>query len=135
MTPLHPQDLTQFARKYRFPNGRLRRVRLTTGKGGPTVEITLRVQTALRDLGEGTQPVRLKLRVSGVEEYRFQKRPHARGAKVSDVKFGYFNGLFFVNLDAWGLLPGEVPGVHDFRASEAFVAGKDLSWEEVPPKG
>ena len=136
MTPLLPHDLAQFARKYRFAGGRLRRVRLLPRKGGTAVEITLRVTPTITDLGaEAPRPVRLVLRVDGVEEYRFQKRPNSTPARVSDAKFGTFNGLIYINLDAWGLQPGEVPGVHDFRASDAFVAGRRVSWVEVPPKG
>jgi hypothetical protein len=131
MPTLNPQDLAQFARKYRFVGGRLRGVRLRTRGNEMTVEVSLYVRTAIKDLGGSSQPVRLRLRLVGVEEYRFQKRPNTPASKVSDVKFGYFHGLFFVNLDAWGLQPGETPGVHDFRASDAFVAGRELVWDEV----
>jgi hypothetical protein len=126
--------LAQFARKYRFAGGRLGRLTVRTRGTAVSVEVTLRVRPALKDLGEDPAPVRLKLRVDGVEEFRFQKRTNTGFGKVSDVKFGYFNGSVFVNLDAWGLQPGEVPGVHDFRASDAYLAGRELSWEEVPPK-
>jgi hypothetical protein len=131
MTPLHPQELAQFARKYRFPGGRRSSIRIRTRGSEVTVEVTLRVNTAIKDLGDGVDAVRLKLLVVGAEEYRFQKRLNSSAGKLSDVKFSYFNGLFFVNFDAWGLQPGEVPGVHDFRASDAFVAGRELHWEEV----
>lgn len=131
MNVLHAQDLAQFARRYRFASGKLRRIWILPRGNSVTVEFTLSVRPAVQDLGGTTRPVRLVLRVDGVEEYRFQKRPITNPARVSDVKFGYFNGLFFLNLDAWGLRPGEVPAVHDFRASDAFVAGKSLSWEEV----
>jgi len=40
------------------------------------------------------------------------------------IRIGYLNGLFFVNLDAWGLEPGEQPKLHDFRASEVYVGAK-----------
>lgn len=132
MTPLLPHELAQFARKYRFAGGRLKRVRLLPRKAGTVVEITLRVTPVITDLGAGVpEPVRLVLRVEGVEEFRFQKRPISTPARVSDAKFGTFNGLIYINLDAWGLQPGEVPGVHDFRASDAFVAGRRVSWLEV----
>lgn len=131
MTPLLPNELAQFARKYRFAGARLRRLRLRPRKGGALVEITLSVTPAITDLGAGVpKPVRLVLRVEGVEEYRFQKRLNSTLARVNDAKFGTFNGLIYINLDAWGLQPGEVPGVHDFRASDAFVAGRRVSWEE-----
>lgn len=132
MTPLLPHELAQFARKYRFAGGRLKRVRLLPRKAGTVVEITLRVTPTITDLGAGVpKPVRLVLRVEGVEEFRFQKRPTSTPSRVSDAKFGTFNGLIYVNLDAWGLQPGEVPGVHDFRASDAFVAGRRVSWQEA----
>ena len=132
MPPLLPPELAQFARKYRFADGRLRRFRVLPRKGGGTVEVILRVTPAITDLGaDAPKPVRLVLRIDGVEEYRFQKRPITSPARVSDVKFATFNGLIYVNFDAWGLQPGEVPGVHDFRASDAFVAGRQVSWEEV----
>ena len=74
----------------------------------------------------------LVLRVDGVEEFRFQMRPNQPKGKIADARIGYINGLFFVNLDAWGLEPGEQPKLHDFRASEVYVGGRELSWEERP---
>jgi hypothetical protein len=131
MNQLYAQDLAQFARKYRFAGSKLRRVRIRPRGSVVSVEVTLAVRSTRNDLGGATKPIRLVLHIDGAEEYRFQKRPVTNPARVSDVKFGYFNGLFFVNFDAWGLQPGEVPAVHDFRASDAFVAGKSVSWEEV----
>ena len=52
-------------------------------------------------------------------------------AKITDARIGYHNGLFYVSLDAVGLEPNEVAQVFDFRASEVFVAGRELFWEEV----
>jgi hypothetical protein len=53
-------------------------------------------------------------------------------AKIADARVGYLNGLFYVNLDAWGLDAGEQPKLHDYRASEAYAGGRDLLWAEVP---
>jgi hypothetical protein len=131
MNNLYAQDLAQFARKYRFAGAKLRRVRIRPGVNGVSVEVTLGVRPVAPNLGDSGKPIRLVLRIDGAEEFRFQKRPVTNPARISDVKFGYFNGLFFVNFDAWGLQPGEVPAAHDFRASDAFVAGKSVSWEEV----
>jgi hypothetical protein len=133
MKQLNPQELAQFARGFRFAGGQLRRVRVLVDGGGVAVEFGLGVHAAVKDLGKEGRPVRLKVRLEGVSEYRFQKRMNSRVGRVSDVKFGYFDGLLFVNLDAWGLQPGEVPGVHDFRASDVYAAGKVLRWEEVAP--
>ncbi len=135
MNRLHSSEIAQFARKYRFVGGRVKKLRLTNSRGVAALEATLLVRPATRDLGAAPKPVKLKLRVTGVEEYRFQKRPTLPAGKMSDLKIGYFNGLYYVNFDAWGLPAGEVPGLHDYRASDAFVGGGDLFWEEVASKG
>jgi hypothetical protein len=133
MTRLEPAELASFARRYRFANGRLRRVRLRTGRDGAlSVELLLSVRTALRELGSEPKPVRLRLRLEGVEEYRFQKRPGTAAGAIPDARVGYFDGLVFVTLDAWSLDPGEVPKAHDFRASDAYAAGRELWWGETP---
>ncbi len=132
MNRLDPAELATFARRYRFAGGRVRRVRLRAGRPGElSVELLLTVRTALRELGAEPRPVRLRLRLDGVEEYRFQKRPAAAAGRIPDARVGYFDGQFFVNLDAWGLGPGEAPKVHDFRASDAYAAGQELWWEEI----
>jgi hypothetical protein len=136
MTPLLPHELAQFARKYRFAGGRVKRVKVLPRKDTATIEVTLRVTPVITDLGaDAPKPVRLVLRVEGAEEYRFQKRLNSAAGRVSDVKFGTFNGLIFINFDAWGLQPGEVPGAHDFRASDAYVAGRRVMWQVLPVKG
>lgn len=132
MKKLNPSELAQFARGYRFAGGRVRRMRVMADGDGVAVEFGLMILGALKDLGTDPKPVRLKLRLEGVEEFRIQKRSNSRVGRVPDVKFGYFDGLVFVNLDAWGLQPGEVPGVHDYRASDTYAAGKELLWEELP---
>jgi hypothetical protein len=133
MNRLTPAELPQFLRRYRFPGGRVRRVRLMhRGEKDVAVELRLVVREAIRDLGAEPGRVRLVLRLEGVEEFRFQMRPGQPRVKIADARIGYLNGLFFVNLDAWGLDPGETPKVHDFRASEAYAAGRELMWEEMP---
>ncbi len=134
MNRLHSSDLVQFARKYRFVGGKVKRLRMTNRRGSGTIEAVLLVRPATRDLGAVPPPVKLKLEITGVEEYRFQKRPTLAAGKMSDLKIGYFNGLYYINFDAWGLPVGEVPGIHDFRASDAYAAGNDLFWEEMPRK-
>jgi hypothetical protein len=135
MNRLFPSDVAGFARKYRFAGGKLRRVKLVYRGPEPlTVELTLSVRPAARDLGADARPVRLKLRLVGVDEFRFQKRPTVAGGRVTEARFGYFGDLYFVNLDAWRLQPGEVPKIHDFRASDTYLAGRELYWEEVGDK-
>ena len=76
MTRLDPSGLPTFLRRYRFTGGRLRGLRLCRAAGGPpTIDLRLAVRTALRDLGTEPISVRIHLRLVGVEEYRFQKRP------------------------------------------------------------
>lgn len=127
-TRLAPHDLVAFTRRFRLAGGRLRRVRLRTPKG-KAVAVELHVTAS-----EGGKPVRLVLRLEGVEEYRFQMRPGQPKVRIADARIGYLNGLFFVNLDAWGLEPGEQPKLHDYRGSEAYAGGRELFWHEVPPK-
>jgi hypothetical protein len=132
MNRIAPQDLPQFLRRYRFPGGRIRAVRVRhTAKAGTAVEFRLTVREAIKDLGAEPKAVRLTLRVAGVEEFRFQMRPSQPKAKVADARLAYLNGLFYVTLDAILLDPGERPQVHDFRASEVFAAGRELFWEET----
>ena len=77
MKNLIPQELAQFARGYRFAGGKLRRVRVLVDGGAVGVEFGLVVNGAVKDLGTDAKEVRLKLRLEGVEEYRFQKRVHS----------------------------------------------------------
>jgi len=134
MTPITPNDLPAFLRTYRLTGGRVRRVRVLYPKPREVaVEFHLTVSEAVKNLGDEPRRVRLVLRLNGVEEFRFQMRPNLPKAKIADARIGYLNGLFFVNLDAWGLEPGEQPKLHDFRASEVYAAGRDLSWEDRSP--
>jgi hypothetical protein len=136
MNRISAQDLPAFLRQYRLPGGRLRRVRVLYPRPREVaVEFHLTVRETVKNLGAEPKPVRLVLRLDGVDEFRFQMRPGQPKAKIADARIGYLNGLFFVNLDAWGLEPGEQPKLHDYRASEVYAAGRELSWREAPPAG
>jgi hypothetical protein len=101
MNRLTPAELPQFLRRYRFPGGRVRRVRLAhRTEKDVAVELRLVVREAIRDLGAEPKRVRLVLRLEGVEEFRFQMRPGQPRVKIADARIGHLNGLFFVNLDA-----------------------------------
>ena len=135
MNRITPNDLPIFLRKYRLPTGRIRRVRVLYPKPREVVvEFHLSVMEAMKELGTEPRRVHLVLRVEGVEEFRFQMRPSQPRAKITDARIGYLNGLFFVNLDAWGLEAGEQPKLHDYRASEVYAGGRELFCAEVPPK-
>ncbi|AMV27239.1 hypothetical protein VT84_22750 [Gemmata sp. SH-PL17] len=135
MTRLQPHEVAKFLRAYRFIGGRLRAVKVVhKGARVVTVEFHTRVREAITDLGKDPRHVRLRLRLNGVEEFRFQMRPSQPKSKITDARIGYHNGLFYVTLDSIGLEPGETAQVFDFRASEVFAAGRELFWE-VATKG
>ena len=131
MNPLLPQDLARFARKYRFAGGRVMRCRISYRKGRPTLDVTMRVRTAIVSLSDEPKLVKVKLRIVDVEEFRWQKRPGFAGGKMADLRLGSFNGMLCANFDAYALDPGEQPGLHDIRASDAYAAGRELWWEEL----
>jgi hypothetical protein len=134
MNRLQPEELAQFSRRYRFIGGKLRKVSIQTTSRGIRVAVTLVCQKSLKELSGVAETVRLKLVLEGVEEFRFQKRLNMPAGKIPDLKLASFQGILFLNLDAYPLSPGEVPGPHDFRASDAYAAGKSLYWQELPRK-
>jgi hypothetical protein len=132
MNRILPNELPQFLRRYRIPGGRLKAFRVIhTSQKGATVEFRLIVHEATKDLGADPKRVRLKVRLAVVEEYRFQMRPNQPKIRITDARISYLNGLFYVNLDAWSLEPGEQPRLHDFRASEVYAGGRELYVEEI----
>ena len=136
MTRVPSNELPAFLRKFRFPGGRIRGVRLLHGsEKRVAVEFRLAVRETLRDLGTDPKTVRLVLRLEGVEEYRFQMRPNMPKVKIADARITYLNSLFYVNFDAWSLEANEQPKVFDFRASEVYAAGRELMWGLPESKG
>jgi hypothetical protein len=131
MEKLDPAGLAAFARKYRFVGGRLKSARVRFAGGRATVEVVVAARTAIVSLSDEPTPVKLRLRLVDAEEYRFQKRPSGPRGRMTDLRLGAFDGLIYLNFDAFPLDPGDKPGVHDFRASDAFAAGKELWWEVV----
>jgi hypothetical protein len=131
-----PNDLPQLLRRYRLAGGRIRRLRvLYPGSKKVAIEFYLSIRETIKNLGTEPRIIRLILRLEGVEEYRFQMRPGQPRVKIADARIGYLNGLFYVNLDAWGLEPGEQPKLHDYRASEIYAGGRELLVREVEPEG
>lgn len=134
MTQLQPQDLAQFSRQFQFAGGRILRIRYRFRKSRLDIDLVLRVKPSIKNLDDQSKPVRLHLRLTGVDEYRLQKRPAGSTGRIPDAHFGYLQSQFFVTLDNWSLLSGERPGVHDFRGSETYFACRDLMWEIVEPR-
>jgi hypothetical protein len=136
MNRLAAHEAAGFARKYQFRGGKVRRVQLRYRRGGVTqVVFDLLVQSSGRGAGEAAaRPVRLRLLLHQVAVFRFQMRPHLPRRIIEEARFGYWNGLFYLMLDASGLEPGEQARVHDYRASEVYAAGQELYWEERPAR-
>jgi hypothetical protein len=127
-----PNELPAFLRRYRLAGGRIRRMRVVYPRPREAaVEFHLTVRETLKDLGESPRTARLVLRLEGVEEFRIQMRPNQPKSKIVEARVGYLNGLFFVNFDAWGLGPGELAKLHDYRASETYAGGRELLWREI----
>ncbi|MCI0703480.1 MAG: hypothetical protein L0241_20565 [Planctomycetia bacterium] len=132
---LQPHEFAKFLRSYRLAGGVLRGVKLIhRPRREVAIEFRVTATEAITDLGNEPRQVRLKLRLEGVDEFRFQMRPNQPKVKITDARIGYHNGLFYVSLDSVGLEPSEIAQVFDFRASEIYAAGRELLWEEVKPK-
>jgi hypothetical protein len=128
MNTIQPAQIAQFMKRFRFRGGALRRFRIRNHSAQhASGEVLLILRTA--DSGER---VRLRLLFDGVEEFRFQRRPGPGLFRLKEVRLGYFGGLFFLNFDAFS--SDEAPTLIDFRASDAFIAARTISWEIVPAK-
>ncbi len=128
MTNLLPSQVAQFLKRFRFQGGTLRRFQVRNRSAQQASgEI---IVSALE--GNSNQRVRLRLVFDGVEEYRFQRRPGPAFVRLKDVRLGVFDGVFYLNLDAFA--DDGHPALHDFRASDAFIAGRALAWEIIPPQ-
>ncbi|MCS7020620.1 MAG: hypothetical protein NZ703_11435 [Gemmataceae bacterium] len=134
MNRLGGHEAAGFARRYQFRGGRIRRVQMRYQRGGLTqVIFDLWVRSGHRSGGPSADtPIRLRLRLERVAEFRFQMRPNRPRRIIEEARFGYLQGLFYLMFDAWGLEPGETARVHDYRASEVYAAGQELYWEELP---
>jgi hypothetical protein len=128
MEILLPNQIAAFLKRFRFRGGTVRSVSLRTGAAQQS---SAAVVVSVLDT-DSKQRVRLRLRFDGVEEYRFQRRPGAGMQRLKVVSIGWFNGLMYLNLDAYAT--DGPAALHDFRASDAFIAGRSLSWEMMPPK-
>lgn len=128
MTTLYPTDIPEFLRKFRFASARVRRFRVETNASG---EITIRVvviaRKALADLNRPSEKVVFTLMFVGVEEFRFQKRP-GLGRLNTDCRFGAFDGMVYVDFDAYPMSRGDVPKLHDFRVSDHFAGCRVLRY-------
>lgn len=128
MDQIQPSQIAQFMRRFHFKGGVLRRFSI---RNRTTSDASGEIALALRE-GDANQRARLRLVLDGVAEFRFQRRPGPGLVRLKEVRLGYFNGLFYLNFDAF---PDDgPPAIIDFRASDAFVAARSISWELLPPK-
>ncbi|HSQ54497.1 MAG TPA: hypothetical protein VLM40_02040 [Gemmata sp.] len=127
-------ELPTLLRKYRLTGGRVRRVRVLYPRpNAVAVEFHVLVREATKTLGTESKPVRLVLRLDRVEEFRMQMRPNLPKSRIAEARVAYLNGLFYVSLDSLGLEPTETAQVFDFRVSEQYAAGRELSVREATP--
>jgi hypothetical protein len=127
MNDLTPANVHAFLKRFQLRGGRLSRFTVRNTSEVTTAEVRLTVRDS-----ETNHPVRLRLVFTGVEEYRFQRRPRPGLVRLKDVQIGFFGPLVYLNLDAF---PEDgPPKVMDFRASDWFVAGQSLRWETVARK-
>lgn len=125
MTRVSPAELPNFWRRYQFAGGSLRSIGLIKkARSEWVLQLTLRITSGQQ------KPVRLRLQFVGVEEYRWAKRSATPIGRIQQARCSYLSDLFFLTLDAWNLEKGELPKVHDFRASDAYVAARELWYEE-----
>lgn len=127
MNQLLPAQTIQFVRRFRFQGAVLLRFRIrnhsrTQSSGEVLVRVT-EIDTGKR--------VRLRIAIRDVEEYRFQRRPGPGLTRLKEVRLAVFDGCFYLNLDAFA--DDGMPALHEFRASDAFIAGRSFSWEIVAP--
>jgi hypothetical protein len=128
MDTLSANQIVPFLKRFRFHGGSLRVVRI---RNRSATEVDAAIIVSVLDT-ESDKRVRLRFQFDGVEEYRFQRRPGPGLVRLREVRIGWFNGLMYLNLDPYADIGP--PAVHDFRASDAFIAGRSLSWEIVLPK-
>jgi hypothetical protein len=128
MNELTAGNVHAFLKRFQLKGGRLIRISIRPRRGETTTaELRLTALDATTN-----EPVRLRLTFTGVEEYRFQRRPSAPLVCLKEVQVGFFGALTYLNLDAF---PEEgPPKVMDFRASDCFLAGRIVSWELIEKK-
>jgi hypothetical protein len=135
MKLLYATELADFSRNFRFSTCKVRRVRLIEHRRGePTLIVLLSVRKASASLNTPGKVVLLKLEFTGVEEFRWQRRPGQVSNSKTITRFGFFQNLFYVDFDAYAMSSGDVPKLHDFRASDSFAGCRDLKWEIVERK-
>jgi hypothetical protein len=132
MKTLYPSDIPEFLRQFRFNAVRLRRLRFQmNSQGDMTADAHVIVKKQSSTLNTTGATVILHLHMIGVEEYRFQKRPGDDRSRKSIGRVGSFQGTIFIDFDAYSLGTGEMAKAHDYRASDAFVACRDLQYTIV----
>lgn len=124
MPRMKPNETGAFLHKYQLK--KLLRWSVTS-RAGRNLEGTLILKAK-----KGSEIVRLKMVFQRLEEFRLQKRPNTLTIPLTLVRLEHLQDLFFLNLDAYD--DDGNPKVMDFRASDLYLAGQELEYEELPPK-
>ena len=128
MHELNPTSTLAFLRRFRLKGGVIRRFILrNTAADSVSVKLLLTVTDTTTQ-----EKVKLSLVIREVDEYRFQKRPGTNVFAIREVRIGTFDGITFLNLDADPADPAPKP--MDYRISDCFVAGGQISWGIVRTK-
>lgn len=126
MTPLQPGQTVQFLRRFPFARSVLLGFRIRHhGRRSCSARLAFRVQEAATG-----KMAKLVVEMDGVEEHRFQRRPGQALVRLKDVRLAVFDDLFYFNLDAFAR--DGPPLLHEFRASDAFLAARAFSFEATP---
>ena len=136
MTPLRTHEIAGFLKRFRFRGGRLLRMRLNrVQQRDPEIELIVYVRQAIINLGEDYPPVRLRLRLKDVSEFRFQKRPNSDRTLIGKFDLSFIDGRCCMNLNSY-LNDDEKPELIDYRASDLYFVCSELNWEVVtkPPE-
>jgi hypothetical protein len=124
MNELTPGNAHQFLKRYQFRSARLRSFRIRNASDLTIADVRLTVRAT-----DTAKPVHLRLMFTGVEEFRFQRRPGPGLLKLKHIEIGFFGSLTYVNLDPF---PEDgPPKVMDFRASDSFLAARTVGWEVI----
>ncbi len=122
MNELLPDRIAHFLKSYQISRGIIRRFRVSnnnshTAKG--QIDVTAREIST-------HQKIRIRFMLEGVLEYRFQRRLNHNIYRIPAFRIGYFDGLIYLNFDAYE--DELAPRIHDFRASDIFIAARKISW-------
>jgi len=134
MTELQSHQLANWSKQFRFPKGRVLRVRLQrVAEVDPTVDLYLLVRPAIVQLDQSMKAVRLHLQLRDVSEFRLLKRPTIDRFVIGRFRINFLERRFFLDFDSY-LEEDEKAEMFDYRASDLFFACQSMKWKIITPK-